>query len=93
MFMLTGVNGSDIYCRIKTLLVHLHRFVHRVADKIRQDSLDLGDAMNHAEDIGGKRMSGVYWRLPLIPPVEPSTIFLDIGTNDLSQPERGPCCL
>ena len=51
---------------------------------------DLDGGMNHTEvrGNGGIRISGVYRQLTYVRRTKPCTIFLDIGTNDLRDPEK-----
>ena len=75
---------------MKTLLVLGHSFVRYVADNIDQDGLDLGDDIDHiaVQCIGGPRVSGVYRQLSYVRRIKPYVIFLDIGTNDPSDPQK-----
>ena len=77
---------------MKTLLVLGHSFVRRVADKIDKDSLDLGGDIDNiaVRGFGGMRVSGVYRQLSYVRRIKPYVIFLDIGTNDLSDPQKDP---
>ena len=77
---------------MKKLLVLGHGFVRRVADKINKDGLDLGDDIDNitVRGIGGTRVSGVYRQLSYVRRIKPYVIFLDIGTNDLSDPQKDP---
>ena len=69
---------------MKTLLVLEHSFVRRVAKTIDNNSLDLGD------DVDPIAVSGVYRQLSYVRRIKPCVIFLDIETNDLSDPQKVP---
>ena len=77
---------------MKTLLVLGPSFVRRVADKINRDGLDLAGNIDNitVRGIGGMRVSGVYRQLSYVRRIKPCVIFLDIGTNDLSDPLKDP---
>ena len=77
---------------MKTLLVLGHSFVRRVADKIDKDGLDLGDEKDNVQvrGIGGMWVSGIYRQLSYVRRIKPYVISLDIGTNDLSEPQKDP---
>ena len=77
---------------MKTLLDLGPSFVRRAADKIDKDGLDLGDDINNValRGIGGMRVSGVYRQLSYVRRINPRVIFLDIGTNDFSDPQKDP---
>ena len=77
---------------MKTLLVLGHSCVRRVGDKINKDGLDLGDDIDNiaVRGIGGVRVSGVCRLLSYVRRIKPYVNFLDIGTNDLSDPQKDP---
>ena len=77
---------------MKTLLVLEHSFVRRVAKTIDNNSLDLGDDVDPiaVRGFGGMPVSGVYRQLSYVRRIKPCVIFLDIETNDLSDPQKVP---
>ena len=72
---MTGVNGV---CKMETL-INGHSFVRRIADRVSRDGLDVGgpERPHGGEGVGGMWDSGVYWHLPFVRKIDPSTIYLD----------------
>ena len=58
----------------------------------RQGRLDLGDDIDNiaVRGTGGMRVSGVYRQLSYVRRIKPYVIFLNIWTNDLSDPQKDP---